>query len=137
MTLHGSSVVGAIAWVFAVLVGLAGVARHAFANDANCERTVTRTWDPVAGNWVYWDSGCVQTNCAPGNPCKQHASGPNAVVCGCTDSPQISRPCVKRVVYPGPTPTGAACINGNCSNPCDTIWTPIHGSPQALTCPCP
>lgn len=131
-------VAGDAAWLLAAMIGVGGLARHAFASDANCERTVTRTWDPVAGGWVYWDSGCVQTQCGPDNPCKEFTDGQNGKTCGCQEMPHITRPCVKRVVYSGTVPVAASCYPGaGCASSCDPIWTPLHGSPQALNCPCP
>jgi hypothetical protein len=122
----------------AVALAVIGFARHALASDASCERTVTRTWNSGTGGWVYSDSGCVQVDCSPSNPCKEFTDGQGGRTCGCTDAPNITRPCVKRVVYDqSGTPVGAGCINGTCSNPCDPVWTPIHGDPQTLTCPCP
>lgn len=128
-----------IALAAAVALCVVGIAREAFASSANCKRHVTRTWDEGTGDWVYVDGGCPQVLCT-GNPSGQCSiwttPGTNEYQCICPDGTQP--PCVPTVHYGVGGPDSAYCLDETCLDPnwCPATWTPVHGEPQVLTCPC-
>ena len=128
-----------LAILAAIVVMVGGIARQAFATTSQCQRIVTRTWDPVKGDWVYADGGCPQTTCDAGSGDTCYSGtiiGTNNWYCACALS--AGNPCVATVHYGKAGPDGAFCDPEDCPSPqwCEPIWTPIHGDPQTLTCPC-
>lgn len=116
-----------------------GLTRVAFASTATCQRIVTRSWDPLLGQWVYTDGGCPSTTCDGGATDTCYASsvlGTNVWSCSCLES--AGNACVAGVHWGPGGPDIAYCDNELCPPPnwCPQLWTPIHGQPQTLTCPC-
>lgn len=129
-----------IAAVAALALAAFGTTQVAFASTAGCQRIVTRTWDPVAGTWRYTDGGCPVTTCdqGPNDTCYSYfIIGSWWMSCACALSPQTG--CMVEVHNPSFLGAdGADCVPEQCPLPmwCPQMWTPIHGDPQTLTCPC-
>jgi|GEM_PF-4421496 len=134
-----------VAFLLALALVVNGLAREAQADGGSCDRTVTRTWMFPPGAYQYSDSGCAGL-CPPTEPpldvCDDHyiiTVGATDHYCYCASNPSAA--CVKVVnkvhgESGGFWSTAPSCLDLDCTGSCDPLWTPPHGYPQTLTCPC-